>query len=138
MRFKTFALTLALILFNGIMYFFFVKFQSLVDMPFVIQFIVAGLGAFFASKLAEVVIDKALPEPQNFTTEDLKDLINSKVFWLAILNLVTVIIGGLFNIEIDQQTQIEIVNLDWSNIGQALVSLVLIALRKVEIFKKIK
>lgn len=137
MRFKTLALTLALILFNGIVYFLFVKFQAL-GLNIVANFAFALIGSFFASRLAEIVIDKALPEPENLTAEDLKELFTSKVFWLAIMNLVAVILGGLFNFDLDPETQLEIINLDWSRIGQALVSLLLIALRKTTIFKRIK
>lgn len=58
-----------------------------------------------------------------------KGLFHSKIFWLAVINLVIAVLGGLTHKEFAPGTAEEIVSLDWGNIGQALVSLAMILAR---------
>ena len=52
--------------------------------------------------------------------ENGKALVNSRIFWLAVMSLISVTIDGLFKINIDVETQEKIVSLDWGNIRTAL------------------
>ena len=74
-------------------------------------------------------------EPQNLTAGDVKSFFASKTFWLAALMFISSILNGLFGVEIDEETQTEIVNLDWSNILQAFASVLILAIRKYDILK---
>ena len=42
---------------------------------------------------------------------------------------------GLFNIQATEDIAIEIINIDWSNIGQALIAVAIIVIRKFDFFK---
>ena len=108
------------------------------SMPIEILIMVPVSGAIFYG--AFMLIDYLFPDtkPANLSTADLKSLLQSKIFWIALLNLVAVMLKGLFNISIDDTTQMEIINLDWSNILQGILSLALIVIRKYDILKLIK
>lgn len=58
-----------------------------------------------------------------------KGLFHSKIFWLAVINLVIAVLGGLTHKAFAPGTAEEIVSLDWGNIGQALVSVAMILAR---------
>lgn len=73
--------------------------------------------------------------PRNLNASDIKPFFMSKIFWAALLNLMIVISQGLLNFTLDPATQEQILNLDWSLIPQALISVVIILIRKTDIIK---
>jgi uncharacterized membrane protein len=73
--------------------------------------------------------------PRNLNAEDIKPFFMSKIFWAALLNLILVISQGLLNFSVDEATQEQILNLDWSLIPQALLSVVIILIRKTDVIK---
>lgn len=60
---------------------------------------------------------------------DTKPLFWSKEFWVALLGFLFFVVQGLTTITVPPGTAEEIVSLDWSNVGGALLSLAIIALR---------
>lgn len=58
-----------------------------------------------------------------------KVAIKSKIVWIAVANFVLALIGGFTMKTIDPLVGAEIVNLDWSNIVQAVISVAMILAR---------
>jgi len=75
------------------------------------------------------------PVPAALSTSEIKVFFKSKIFWIALLNLVSVCLKGIFNIDLDVETQTEILSLDWTNLIQALLSVALIVIRKFDVLK---
>lgn len=103
-----------------------------------IRTIINSAVAVIWTGVAYQLIDRYFPSPHELTLDEVKSFLTSKVFWLAFLNLLIVSVSGLFGVEFDPEVGSEIVSLDWGNIGQALISVVLLVLRKTDIFKRIK
>lgn len=98
---------------------------------------ITALGIYTAIAINDMLLPKP-DAPANLSMLEVKSILQSKIFWLAVLNLIAVMIKGLFNITIDTATQTEIVNLDWSNILQGVFSLLLIVIRKYDVLSLIK
>lgn len=64
-----------------------------------------------------------------FANMDTKPLFRSKEFWVAALGFIFFVLQGLTTVTIPPGTADEIVALDWSNVGGALLSLAIIILR---------
>ena len=60
---------------------------------------------------------------------DTKPLFQSREFWVALLGFIFFIVQGLTTVTVPPGTAEEIVALDWTNVGGALLSLAIIALR---------
>lgn len=60
---------------------------------------------------------------------DTKPLFQSKEFWVAALGFLFFVLQGLTTVTVPPGTAEEIVALDYSNLGGALLSLAIIALR---------
>lgn len=97
--------------------------------------IIVPIAFVLITKLSFNLVDFLFPPTNNLSTEQVKSFLKSKIFWLAVLNLVAVLLKGLFEIEFDIETQEEILNLDWSNILQAIISIFIIAIRKFDLLK---
>lgn len=98
--------------------------------------VLAFSAAFLVLTVVSMQIyDRVFPKPKNLTSGEVKTFFESKIFWLAVINLIAVVANGLFKLNIDPDTQASIVSLDWSNIGKAVISLLLIVIRKVDILK---
>ena len=96
-------------------------------LPYIIAPVVILLSVFVVFRLFKK------DEPRGLTAVDKKPFWQSKIFWLAFLNLISAISMGLFDFTIDPEVQEEIVNLDWTNIIQALISVFIIVIRKYDI-----
>ena len=59
----------------------------------------------------------------------MKKLFQSKIVWLSIVGFLLALIGGFTKTEIPVGLASEIVSLNWLNIGQALISLLVILVR---------
>lgn len=98
-----------------------------------LNIVIAFLAVWAAFKLIDVI----WPEPLKLTGAEIKAFFMSKIFWSAFLIFIIAIINGLFNLEFTQDDVGQIVNLDWGNIVQAIIAVVIIVLRKVDLFKAI-
>lgn len=109
-----------------------------IDATTVMAIVLGGAAIVGATALTFTVTDMIWPKSAALHAVDVKTFLSSKIFWLAVLNLLAVTTKGLFNIDVDPDTQFEIVNLDWTNILQAVVSILLIAIRKFDLLKLLK
>lgn len=103
-------------------------------------FVLAGIATFvlvLGTKAIFTLVDNLLPPPEALTGAEVKAFFTSKTFWLSLVSFISVAIQGLWAVEIDPATQIEIVELDWTNVLQAVVSVIIIAIRKFDILKLI-
>lgn len=103
------------------------------------SFSYAGVLTAVLVVLTHVIFSAFAPvgRPANLSSTEVKKFFQSKIFWLALISFVSVVAKGLFQVEIDIETQTEIVNLDWGNILQAIISVLLIAIRKYDLLKYI-
>lgn len=99
-------------------------------------FLVIALA--LATALAFKIIDIQYPVPAALTAAEVKAFFTSKIFWGALLMFVFAVVDGLFDIGLGEDQATEIISLDWTNIAQAVISTVIIVLRKVDVFKVIK
>jgi hypothetical protein len=120
---------------------------------FVLTFLFAFLGYYLGDLLGGIYIafpfsfigiwvtfkiyDGMYPQPANLSAGEIKAFFFSKIFWAAFLNFLFIMLRGLFHVEITPEVGKEIINLDWTNIGQAALSVLIIVLRKTDIIKKI-
>lgn len=109
--------------------------QNLASPGIFASVILLTLSVVLTTKLVFVITDSIFPQPSNLTIEDVKSFLLSKMFWLAALNLIATMLDGLFGITLDLDTQQEVLQLDWTNVFRALVSVGLIAIRKFDILK---
>ena len=58
-----------------------------------------------------------------------KSLLQSKIFWLALVNFVLALLAGFTNKTVSPDMADEIVSFDWGNIGQALISVAIVLAR---------
>lgn len=106
----------------------------------IIRSLVLMVLAVGSAKIVFMILERMYPEPENLSIADVKDFVRSKVFWLAVLNLVVVASKELFQVEIDEDTKMQVLNMDWSGSGliQALISVALIIIRRYGILKAIR
>lgn len=107
------------------------------------------LGAWIGNDVATPVIcfvlifaafkvhDGLYPQPSNLTKDEVKSFFTSKIFWAAFLNLIFVVLNGLVGWVASPDTAEMILALDWTQVPQALLSVVIIVLRKTDILKKL-
>ena len=95
-----------------------------------------GVGlAFISIFLVFKVYDAYNPAPRNLSKDEIKSFFQSKIFWAAFLNLVIVMLQGLFKFTVGEGAAEMILSLDWSMLPQALISVVIIVLRKTDLLK---
>jgi len=58
-----------------------------------------------------------------------KALLKSKIFWVALVQLLSVVSAGFTKVVIDEATQQQIVNLDWNSVWLAIASTAIILFR---------
>lgn len=81
------------------------------------------------------VYDSFNPRPSNLGLDDVKAWFTSKIFWTGFVSFLALNLNGLLGIDVDGETQNEILSIDWSKIVPALGSVLIIALRKFDILK---
>lgn len=76
------------------------------------------------------VMEMLYPKPAELTMSEVKTFLKSKTFWLAFMIFISAVVKGVFGFEIGEGQIEEVVNLDWSNITEALFAVFIIAIRK--------
>ena len=93
---------------------------------------------FISFEVIDTLYNKKTPSDLR-TVDDEKQWWKSKMFWLAALSFVMVVVNGVVGAEVIDQGVIEqVINLDWSNLVMALTSLVMIIIRKYFTFFPLK
>jgi len=105
------------------------------NFPPILSALITGVILLIVTKAIFALYDSANPKPSNLSMDEVKTFFSSKIFWLSLFTFVATTAKGLFGIDIDLDTQNEVLNLDWTNVIPALGSVLIIAVRKFDILK---
>ena len=127
-----------LTLFIGLLMAFFYWLFNFLLGPGIICLILLALAALFVTQLGYNVAGNLYPKPAELRVGDVKKIFTSKIFWLALVNFLIVSYAGIFDVTVEPGVAEEIVNLNWKELGQALISLALIVIRKTDKLEPVK